>query len=171
MVVKNTLENSLLNLSKQVSFVGQVPPNEIGDYYDKADIYLNGSEIDNLPLSILEAFACGLPIVTTDAGGIPDIVSDGETGFLVPRGNFQMLAERAQELLNDPALALSLAQNGNRECRKYSWAVLRKAWINVYAEVANERGRYSVSKPQLKSEPAAGKVTSQPGTLSERKVS
>ena len=43
--------------------------------YDAADIYLNGSEIDNQPLSLLEAFACGLPVVTTDAGGIPDIVT------------------------------------------------------------------------------------------------
>ena len=150
---------------KHVSFVGQVPPNRIGEHYDEADIYLNGSEIDNQPLSLLEAFACGLPIVTTDAGGIPDIVSDGDTGFLVPRGNAQMLAERAMELLNDPDLALSLARNGNRECRKYSWAVLRDAWINVYAELANEQGRQAATQPQLESEAAAGNATSQPGRV------
>ena len=47
----------------------------------QSDIFLNGSEIDNQPLSILEAFSCGLPVVTTDAGGIPDIVDDGRTGI------------------------------------------------------------------------------------------
>ena len=91
-------------------FTGRVEPDAIIAQYDAADIYLNGSEIDNQPLSLLEAFACGLPIVTTDAGGIPDIVSDRETGFLVPRGNYQMLAERAIGLLNNPALAQELSQ-------------------------------------------------------------
>ena len=148
---------------QHVRFVGQVPPGRIAEYYDKADIYLNGSEVDNQPLSLLEAFACGLPIVTTDAGGIPDIVSDGETGFLVPRGNFQMLAERAQKLLKDPTLAASLTHNGNLECRKYSWAVLRDAWINIYAELANDQVRSSATEPKLESEAAAGNATSQPG--------
>lgn len=150
---------------KHVSFVGQVPPNKIVECYNEADIYLNGSEIDNQPLSLLEAFACGLPIVTTDAGGIPDIVSDGETGFLVPRGNFQLLAERAQELLMDPDFALSLAHNGNRECRKYSWAVLRDAWVNIYAELANDHGRYSANQSKMETEAAAGNATSQPGRV------
>jgi L-malate glycosyltransferase len=150
---------------KHVSFVGQVPPNKIVEYYDEADIYLNGSEIDNQPLSLLEAFACGLPIVTTDAGGIPDIVSDGETGFLVPRGNFQMLAERAQKLLMAPDLALSMVRNGNRECRKYSWAVLRDAWVNIYSELANDHGRYPATESKRETEAAAGNATSQPGRV------
>ena len=142
-------------------FTGRVEPDAIIAQYDAADIYLNGSEIDNQPLSLLEAFACGLPIVTTDAGGIPDIVSDRETGFLVPRGNYQMLAERAIDLLNNPALAQELSQNANRECRKYSWAVLRDAWLNLYNELASEQ-RYSAD-PKLESEATAGNATSQPG--------
>ena len=113
-------------------FRGQVKPSTIARYYDEADVYLNGSEIDNQPLSILEAFACGIPIVTTDAGGIPNIVSDGETGMLVPRGDFAQLAERAIRLLNDSALAQHLIEQGSRECRKYSWDVVRDAWLQTY---------------------------------------
>lgn len=135
---------------KHVSFVGRVAPHKIRDFYDAADIYLNGSRIDNQPLSLLEAFACGLPIVTTDAGGIPDIVTDGETGFLVPRGNYQLLAERALQLLGDPALAEKLAQKGKLECRKYSWALVRDAWMDVYEKLASKQPLPSVNaaKPE-----------------------
>src|SRR2546429_6888166 len=55
--------------------------------YDAADVYLNAPDIDNMPGSILEAFASGLPVVTTDAGGIPYMVRDGENGLIVPRGD------------------------------------------------------------------------------------
>jgi glycosyltransferase involved in cell wall biosynthesis len=137
---------------KNVSFVGRVPPEQIREFYDAADIYLNGSEIDNQPLSLLEAFACGLPIVTTAAGGIPDIISDGDTGFLVPRGNYELLAERAIKLLNDPALAEKFARKGKLECRKYSWALLRDAWMNVYEELARKYPKHSANEEKLESD-------------------
>jgi L-malate glycosyltransferase len=124
---------------RNIKFVGRVPPDAITALYDAADIYLNGSEIDNQPLSILEAFACGLPIVTTGAGGIPDIVSNGKSGFVVPCGDFKGLASRAIELLRDPALARQIAESGHVECRKYSWPAVRDAWVEVYQELADER--------------------------------
>lgn len=137
---------------KNVSFVGRVAPHKIRDFYDAADIYLNGSEIDNQPLSLLEAFACGLPIVTTDAGGIPDVVTDGETGFLVPRGNYQLLAERAIQLLHDPDLAERLAQKGKLECSKYSWVFVRDAWMDVYEKLASKHPLQSDNAAKLESD-------------------
>lgn len=137
---------------KNVSFVGRIAPHKIRDFYDAADIYLNGSEIDNQPLSLLEAFACGLPIVTTDAGGIPDVVTDGETGLLVPRGNYQLLAERAIQLLHDPDLAERLAQKGKLECRKYSWVFVRDAWMDVYEKLASKHPLQSANAAKLESD-------------------
>lgn len=116
-------------------FVGQIPPGAIIEQYDAADIYLNGSEIDNQPLSLLEAFACGLPIVTTNAGGIPDLVTDGQTGFLVPRGAYDRMAECALRLLNDQELANEFSRNGLAECRKYSWDAVREAWLTAYQDL------------------------------------
>ncbi len=120
-----------LNL-QHTKFVGQVPPDTIIEQYDGADIYLNGSEIDNQPLSILEAFACGLPIVTTDAGGIPDIVTDQKTGFVVPRGDYRRMAECALRLLREPQLAKEFSDQGLAECRKYSWEAVKDSWLDVY---------------------------------------
>jgi glycosyltransferase involved in cell wall biosynthesis len=74
-----------LNLNN-ITFTGAIPAERMPALYDAADIYLNASEVDNMPLSILEAYAAGTPVVTTDAGGIPFILSHEETGLLVPTG-------------------------------------------------------------------------------------
>ena len=125
-----------LNLRK-TSFVGQIDPGSIADVYDAADIFMNGSEIDNQPLSILEAFSCGLPVVTTDAGGIPDIVQDKRTGMVVPRGDSDEIAKRAITLLNDPVLAKQIVEQARQECFKYSWEAVRAAWLNAYHGLVN----------------------------------
>ncbi len=119
-------------------FVGQVPPEAIHEQYDDADVYLNGSEIDNQPLSILEAFASGLPIVTTNAGGIPDIVTDCRTGFVVPCGDYERLATCALQLLSNQELAKEFSERGLEECRKYSWAAVRNSWFEVYHELSRD---------------------------------
>jgi L-malate glycosyltransferase len=123
---------------QNITFTGQVDPNSIPDVYDAADIYLNGSEIDNQPLSLLEAFACGLPIVTTDAGGIPFMVTDGKTGMVVPRGDYQQMADRALRLLNDSALTKTIVEQGRQECRKYAWESVRDQWLNTYEKLGNK---------------------------------
>lgn len=117
---------------RNTTFRGQIDPNSMPDVYDAADIYLNASEIDNQPLSILEAFACGLPIVTTDAGGIPFMVSDRQTAMMVPRGDYVQLAERAIELLNNQSETKQMIERARRECLKYSWDAVRGAWLNEY---------------------------------------
>lgn len=117
---------------RNTTFRGQINPNLIGDVYDAADIYLNASEIDNQPLSILEAFLCGLPIVTTDAGGIPDMVKDRQTAMMVPRGDYVQLAERAIELLNNASETRQMIERARQECLKYSWEAVRDAWLGIY---------------------------------------
>ncbi len=139
---RRTLEMLAKDLNlRNTTFRGQVDPTSIAGVYDAADIYLNGSEIDNQPLSLLEAFACGLPIVTTDAGGIPDIVSDRKTGMVVPRGDYAQLAERAIEVLNNPLLASQMIQNGRQECLKYSWDAVRSAWLETYHKLGDPESK------------------------------
>ena len=121
---------------RNTTFAGRVDPALIADSYDAADVYLNGSEIDNQPLSLLEAFACGLPIVTTDAGGIPYIVTNGKTGMIVPRGDYRQMAERAMQLLGDVSLTRHLVEEGRRECLKYTWKAVREAWLMTYHKLA-----------------------------------
>ena len=133
-----TLERLALDLQlRHTKFLGRVEHEGIVEQYQEADIYLNGSEIDNQPLSILEAFACGLPVVTTNAGGIPDMVSDGETGFVVNRGDHEAMASRALRLLlAEPSLATSMTQRAREECAKYSWDAVRDEWGAALSRIA-----------------------------------
>jgi glycosyltransferase involved in cell wall biosynthesis len=127
------LENLARDLKlRNTEFVGQVEHEAIVPQYQAADIFLNASEIDNQPLSILEAFACGLPVVTTDVGGIPDMVSDSLTGFVVKRGDHEALAEGAMRLLEKPELAKTFARNALAECEKYTWRAVSKDWVESY---------------------------------------
>jgi len=121
---------------KNAQFTGRVGHDRVVELYDSADVFLNGSEIDNQPLSILEAFACGLPVVTTDAGGIPDMVTHERTALVVSRGAHEQLAASALRLIDDPTLAQSMIQQGREECRKYEWETVRDQWLDAYRDLA-----------------------------------
>ncbi|PYS79628.1 MAG: hypothetical protein DMF66_02130 [Acidobacteria bacterium] len=122
-----------LNLS-HTEFVGRVGPEEMHAYYDAADVFLNASNIDNMPISILEAFAAGTPVVTTNAGGIPDIVTDGENGLMVECGNCDALARSALRLFEEDGLASKIACKAHEQSRRYAWAAVRDGWLKVYRE-------------------------------------
>ncbi|HEY6329518.1 MAG TPA: glycosyltransferase, partial [Blastocatellia bacterium] len=121
---------------KNTEFIGAVEPDRMNVLYDSADIYLNSSNIDNMPASILEAFACGLPVVTTNAGGIPYIVSHEETGLMVECDDFMAMAASAIRLLEDQPFATRLAKNALNECAKYTWSRIRDLWVNLYAQMS-----------------------------------
>lgn len=118
-----------LNLKEYVTFYGAVEHSKIQELYDQYDIYVNASNVDNLPGTILEAFASGLPVVSTNPGGIPYMVENGKTGLLVEKNDYDALAERVIELLKNPGLALSLSRNARKECEKYSWEYVKKLLI------------------------------------------
>ena len=127
-----------LNL-KHISFTGRVEHEVIYQQYSTSDVYLNASKVDNQPLSILEAFACGLPVVTTDAGGIPDIVTNGETGFVVRVGDYRALADRAIKLLADHNIATTMARRARQECMRYTWKIVCHQWLHLYYSLAQKR--------------------------------
>ena len=105
------------------------------ELYDEADIYLMSPNIDNMPGSILECFACGLPIVSTEAGGVPYMVKHGTTGLLVRVNDDEGMARAAFRLLEEPGLALNLAKNGLKECERYLGPVIAREWLNLYGRV------------------------------------
>jgi len=123
-----------------VRFVGSVEPSEMGNLLDSADLYLNASLIDNMPMSILEAFACGLPVVSSDAGGIPHIIEHGRNGLLAPAGDAEALAREAMRVFADPALGASLASEARSDCVElYGARRALAAWEGLYEEALRSR--------------------------------
>jgi len=122
---------------RNVEFRGRVAHEEMHALYSEADIYLNSPNIDNMPGSIIEAFASGLAVVTTGAGGIPYIVDDKESGLIVPCGDYQQMATAALELLEDRALATEITNKGREECEKYQWDAVKNEWLKLYHELGS----------------------------------
>lgn len=116
-----------------VHFTGRVAPDEMGRLLDEADVLLNSPDIDNMPLSLIEALAAGLPIVSTRTGGIPWIVRDGETGLLVSPGDDAAMAAAALRLLGNPSLVESISRAGRLFCeQQYTWPAVEGQWVAAY---------------------------------------
>jgi len=126
---------------RNVRFVGKVAPEGVAKLYDEAGIYLTSSNIDNMPLSLLECYASGLPVVATKAGGIPDMADDGETALLVALDDSEAMARAALRLLEEPGLAQRLAGAARRECERYTWAAVRGQWLALYRELGEKSAR------------------------------
>lgn len=146
----------LANLVKElglneVHFLGAVAPEDMPGVYDQADIYLNAPILDNMPNSIIEAFASGLPVVSTNAGGIPYVVDHERNGLLVEVGDYAGLAREAMRLLDDSGFAEGLIEQAHADCSKYSWENVRDQWVELYRELwkAREGNSMAVAETPL----------------------
>lgn len=124
---------------QDITLVGRVERSEMPGLYRKYDVFLNSSDIDNMPVSFLEAYACGLAVVSTNAGGIPYICRDGETGILVERNDDQGLADGIIRILEDADLGRRLTEKARQECKKYTWSSVREGWHRIYRELYDEQ--------------------------------
>lgn len=127
---------------RNVRFSGSVAPRDMSALYDWADAFLNAPNIDNMPGSVIECFAAGLPVASTDAGGIPYVVTDGKTGLLVHVNDDDALARAGLRLVRECGLGHRLATNALAELRgKYVWSAVRDHWATLYANLAREDAR------------------------------
>ncbi|MBS1188667.1 MAG: glycosyl transferase group 1 [Rhodocyclaceae bacterium] len=124
-----------LGLSGQVTFSGRIDNRDIHALYAAADVVVNPSTVDNMPVSLLEAFASGVPVVTTDAGGIPCLAREGENALLVPVGDHQAMADAVLALLDDPEFAARLATAGLSTVSGCAWPRVRPLWLEVYGSL------------------------------------
>jgi glycosyltransferase involved in cell wall biosynthesis len=122
---------SQLNLNG-VSFRGVASRREIGRFYDEADIFINASTLDNMPVSILEAFAAGTPVVTTSPEGMRYLVEHERTGLVSETEDESALAQSVIRLLRDPCLSSRIAWNAYHQSKCYSWTAVRQQWLDIY---------------------------------------
>jgi len=138
LVGSGSREHALLKL-RHVTFAGRVAPADISRYYAEADIYVQTPAIDNMPLSVLEAFAGGLPVVSTEVGGVPAMLTGGVHGLLAPANDHEAVAAHVLTLLDSPVFARRLAAAAYDTCSRYEWGTAREGWLSAYESAASRR--------------------------------
>ena len=123
---------------RNTTFVGRVDFARMPALYDAADIYLTATDLDNMPGSVIECLSCGVAVVTTDAGGVPYLVTHEQTALIVPRNDHRAMAASAIRLLEDPELALRLTRAGRESARQFTWPAVRPKWMKAYRELSGE---------------------------------
>lgn len=122
-----------MELEQTVHFMGRLERDEVVALYQGADAMLNPTTVDNMPNSVLEALACGVPVISTNVGGVPYIVRDRETALLVPARDELQMARAIVELYENESLRSELVDRGREDVAQYSWDRVRPMWLSLYS--------------------------------------
>ena len=127
------------NPNLQIIVTGYVSPNELPKYYASMDIVIHPSLRDGMPNAVLEAMACGKPVVATAVGGIKDILEDGKNGVIVNVNDANMLAEKIIELLDSTKKRTELGKNARESIiSKFTIEKELEENLNVYRKLGLE---------------------------------
>lgn len=118
---------------------GLVSRAEVPGWLDAGDIFLNTTDVDNTPLSVLEAMASGLCVVSTNVGGIPYLARNEAEALLVPPDDPQAMARAVSRILRDPALASRLSGQGHARAEQCDWSHVLPRWEKLLCRVAESR--------------------------------
>lgn len=121
-----------LGVEDTVTFLGRRDQDTLQYYYSAAEIVVVPSHYESFGLVALEAMACGTPVVASETGGLVFLVRDGETGFHVPAGDPQALADRLGQLLEDDVLRRRLGKQAAEYAKRYAWPLIADQVVDLY---------------------------------------
>ena len=128
-----------LQLENSVRFAGFLDLDKKLKEFDGSDIYINTNRIDNMPVSVVEARALGLPVVATNVGGLPYLIEHGTNGFLVPDEDVDAMAACIRMLLDRPELTRKISRNGRTLAERSAWTSVRPVWEKLIGEVIQNK--------------------------------
>jgi glycosyltransferase involved in cell wall biosynthesis len=128
-----------LQVQGRLAFPGAVPKDDVPTWLAGADVFLNTTDVDNTPVSVLEAMAAGLCIVSTNVGGIPHLLEDGCDALLVPPRDPEAMAEAVQRILTEPGLAAGLSRNARTKAEKLDWSVVLPQWEDLFGSLTRRK--------------------------------
>lgn len=130
---RSMLENMVKEMRlEKVSFVGQVPNEEIWDYLKTNDIILSSPWADNMPVSLLEAFSAGLLVISSNVGGVPYLVDNGSTGLLFDPDDDQGMASQMLWALSHQKESLEMIAKARKKVEEFSWDNIREKIVSLY---------------------------------------
>lgn len=117
---------------KNISFLGSMTNEQIPDELSSSNIMISVPSFDNQPMSILEAFACGIPVISSNVGGIPYMIKDGINGLLVELNRPAQIAEKVDWIINHPEQTKEIIANAKYELKQYQWSSIKKQLFEIY---------------------------------------
>jgi glycosyltransferase involved in cell wall biosynthesis len=151
-VGEGSLRDQLQNIARELgishitTFIGAVPNTQVPHYLNKMDIFCLPSLQESFGVAAVEASACELPLVVSNVGGLPEVVKDGETGFVVEPKNIEKLADRLYDLVINPELRLKMGKNGRHFVSSfYNWEDNVTKMENVYNDLVNRKRNNGLS--------------------------
>lgn len=134
-----------LGISTRIHFHPYVPHEDMPAYYRRAYAFLAPTRAESFGIASAEAMACGVPIVSTRTGAVPELIDDGVHGILVPANDTRALAEAILELVNDPRRADEMGQAGRRRAqRNFSWDVIMPSWEALFEQLSESGGSSAI---------------------------
>jgi len=124
-----------LGVQDRLIYTGQIPKQEIPNRLDQGDIFLNTTRVDNTPISVLEAMACGLCVVSTNVGGIPYLIDDESTGLMVPSDDPSSMAAAIVRIMQEPGLSGRISERARQKVQEFDWSSILPRWESLFASV------------------------------------
>lgn len=125
------------DVTAHIAFPGGVPNRDVPRWLQKGDIFLNTTNVDNAPVSVLEAMACGLCVVSTNVGGIPYLLEHEQNALLVPPDDAEAMAKAVQRLLTQPALARHLSHHAHLKAEQFDGPAIIAQWECLLEKVGH----------------------------------
>jgi len=124
-----------MNLQERVAFYGSQRQDLLPYFYSAAEALVLPSRYESFGMVVLEAMACGTPVIASRVGGLPYTIKDGHTGFLVPEGNWFLLAERIREIIESPHLKEKLVTAARTRVKQFGWPMIAQKVISLYGSL------------------------------------
>jgi glycosyltransferase involved in cell wall biosynthesis len=126
-------------LRGSITFTGPVAKEAVPEIMAQHDVFINTTSIDNMPVSVIEAMACGLGIVSTNAGGLPYLLTDQYDGLLVPPDDPAAMSAAVHRILSNPVLAGRISQNARAKAEEFDWSRVLPQWQTILLETAAQK--------------------------------
>lgn len=129
---------SQLGVANRLTCTGPVTKDKIPQLLNEGDILLNTPRVDNTPVSVVEAMACGLCIVSTNVGGIPYLLEDESDALLVPTDDAAAMAKAVRRFLTEDGLAERLSRNARRKAEQFDWSMILPRWERLLMDMGKK---------------------------------
>ncbi|MDQ3020528.1 MAG: glycosyltransferase family 4 protein [Bacteroidota bacterium] len=132
---------SELNVSDSLKLTGKLSKKEWLALSKEYDIFINTTDFDNHPVSVIEAMALGLPVITTNVGGLPYLIEDRIDGILVPPGNADKFVEEIDNLISDNELVFKITTNARKKAEEFDWEFIKNKWFTIFDTIVTDSSK------------------------------